>query len=222
MPVYININTVSEFVCLFVSLICLYKDKDPVWRALIFFLLVTCAVEVAGIHLRKELHRPNFMLYNIFLIVECFIQSYFFYHLIKVYKDKAMVLVIWIVLFLLCYFTELYKNHLGGFVFQTSSLMSVMLVLAGVYFNYLVLKDERFKRLSTDASFWWVSGTLCFYFGSTACNIFFEYLVHDKTPAISHSVRYIVFNILNIVLYLNWSYAFICRYRQRISSSSSD
>jgi hypothetical protein len=28
-----------------------------------------------------------------------------------------------------------------------------------------------------------------------------------------------VFSIINIILYLSWSYAFICRYRQRILSS---
>jgi hypothetical protein len=94
--------------------------------------------------------------------------------------------------------------------------------LASVYYFYLVLKEDQFRQLSVYAPFWWVSGTLCFYFAGTAGNIFFNYLIHDQAPVISHSVRYVVFNILNVVLYLSWSYSFICRYRQRISSSLSD
>lgn len=222
MPVYITVNTVAEFVCFLTALLCLYKDKDPVWRALILFMFITCFVEVAGIHLRRVLHQPNFMLYNAFLVIECVVESYFFYHLYKIYHNRSKLFCAWIITFMFIYFAELLSNKYAGFVFITSTIVSVVLVLASVYYYYLVLREDQFRSLSVYAPFWWVSGTLCFYFASTASNIFFSYLVKDRAPMISHSIRYIVFNILNVVLYLNWSYSFICRYRQRISSSLSD
>ena len=73
--------------------------------------------------------------------------------------------------------------------------------------------------IGSDAPFWWVNGTICFYFAGMACNIFFKYLVKDVTSDVSHSARYIVFSILNVILYACWSYSFICRYFQRTSTS---
>jgi hypothetical protein len=222
MSAYITVNTTAEFICFVVALLCLYKDKDPVWRVLILFLLATCVVEIGGIYMRKVLQQPNFMLYNVFLVMECFVESYFFYHLYKIYNNRSKLFGGWLIIFLLVYFAELCKNQYAGYVFITSTVVSVVLVLASVYYYYQVLQEDHFRDLSMYAPFWWVSGTLCFYFASTAANIFFTYLVKDQAPQMSHSIRYIVFNILNVVLYLNWSYSFICRYRQRISSSLSD
>ncbi|WCT10966.1 hypothetical protein [Mucilaginibacter jinjuensis] len=222
MSPYITVNTTAEFICFVVSLLCLYKDKDPVWRLLILFLLVTSMVEVGGIYMRRVLQQPNFMLYNVFLVIECLVESYFFYHLYKTYYNRFKLFGSWAIIFLFVYFAELITNKYAGFVFITFTVVSVVLVLASVYYYYLVLREDQFRSLSVYAPFWWVSGTLCFYFAGTASNIFFSYLAKDRAPIINHSVRYVVFNILNIVLYLNWSYSFICRYRQRTSSSLSD
>ena len=222
MSAYITVNTAAEALCFVVSLICLYRDKEPAWRLFILFLLVTVVVEVCGIYVRTELHLPNFMIYNVFLLVECLVQSYFFYYLYKTYRGTQRLFTGWLVVFAFFYFTELVKNHFGTYVSASSTTMSVGLILASVYFYYLRLKEEKSRQLVTYAPFWWVNGTICFYFAGIACNLFFSYLVQDRTPGIGHSARYIVFSILNIIVYLSWSYAFICRYRQRISSSSSD
>lgn len=221
MSAYITVNTVAEFLCLVLSLLCLYREKDRVWRALILFLLLTCLVELAGIYIRRGLHRPNFMIYNIFLVIECVALNYFFYHLVKAERDLKQLLIGWFVFFLLFYFTELYLKRFGTYVSASSTLMSVELILASIYYYYLLLKEEKYRQLSNDAAFWWVNGTICFYFAGIASNIFFSYLLQDKTPGLTHSARYIVFSILNVILYSSWSYSFICRYFQRTSSSLS-
>ena len=217
--IYITVNTISEFVCLLAGLIFLSKDKDPAWRLMLAYLLLTCIVEVAGIYIRKVLHVSNIPLYTVSLLPECFVTSYFFYSLYKVYHPKIKWLIIWLSVFLIMYFTELILNHFSDFVSITASVMSVVFVLASLYYYYLKLKDEHFERLLFYAPFWWVSGTLFFYFGSTACNLFFDYLI--KYPSISYefSIRYIIFCILDVILYYFWSYAFICRYLQRKSYS---
>jgi len=216
MTIYITVNTVSEFLCFVISILCLYRDKDSVWGNFIFFLLLTCLVEIAGIYIRMR-HRPNFMLYNLFLVIECAVLNYFFYHLLKENRLKK-ILTGWIVFFLLFYFIELIVKHFNAYVSASSTLLSVELILASIYFYYRLLKEEKYRQLSKYAPFWWVNGTICFYFAGIACNIFFRYLLH-KAPDISHTVRYIVFTILNVILYTSWSYSFICRYFQRTSSS---
>lgn len=217
MKIYITVNTLSEFFCLVISILCLYREKDKVWKSFILFLLLTCLVEIAGIYIRKELYRPNFMLYNFFLVIECAVVNYFFYHLLKANHNLNKLLTGWLVIFLLCYFVELFVNHFNTYVSTTSTVMSVELILASIYYYYRLLKEEKFRKLSKDASFWWVNGTICFYFAGMAFNIFFKYLFQDIP--VNTSASYIVFSILNVILYSCWSYSFICRYLQRTSSS---
>lgn len=218
MRAYITVNTVSEFFCLVISMLCLYREKDRVWKNFILFLLLTCMVEVSGIYIRR-IPQSNFMLYNIFLVVECAVLNYFFYHLFKVYHNLKVLLAGWFVVFVIFYFIELYVKHFNAYVSNSSTIMSVELILAGVYYYYRLLKEEKYRQLSKDAPFWWVNGTICFYFAGIAGNLFFKYLLQEKGIHITHTARYIVFSILNVILYSCWSYSFICRYFQRTSSS---
>jgi hypothetical protein len=220
MTAYITLNTASELFCLVISILCLYREKDKVWRSFILFLLITCLVEIAAIYMRIVVHKPNFMLYNIYLVIECAVTNYFFYHLLAKNHILKKVLTGWLAIFMLFYFIELYINHFKAYVSASTTFMSVELILVSIYYYYRLLKEEKFRQLSKDASFWWVNGTICFYFAGIACNIFFKYLFQDKTYVTS-SASYIVFSILNVILYSCWSYSFICRYFQRTSTSSS-
>lgn len=217
---YITLNTASEFSCLLISIFCLYREKDKVWKSFILFLLLTCVVEIAGRYIGGVLYKPNFQLYNIFLVIECAVLNYFFYRLFEANHKLKILLTGWLVIFLLFYFLELYVKHFNGYVSTSSTIMSVEMILASIYYYYRLLKEEKFRQLSKDAPFWWVNGTICFYFAGIACNLFFKYMIHDKPP-MTHTARYIVFSILNVILYSCWSYSFICRYFQRTSTSSS-
>lgn len=213
--IYITINTAAEFVCFLAALIFLFKDKDLAWKLLIPYLLLTCLVEIAGIYIRRVLVMPNFAVYNVFLLFECSVTSYLFYNLYKPYGYKIKWIITWFATFLAMYMLELVLNHFGNFVTVTASVMSVVFVMASLYFYFLKLRDEHFERLIYSAPFWWVSGVLFFYFGSTTCNLFFDYLIQYEFITYNHSIRYIIFNVLDIVMYFFWSLAFICRYRQR-------
>jgi uncharacterized membrane protein YfcA len=221
MTAYLTINTIAEGLCAIASIFCLYRDKALAWRLFIPFMLLTVLVEIAGIYIRQQ-HRPNFMLYNMFLVVECAVQNYFFYYLYASYRDipkpRGYLLIVFVLFFVLFFFAELVYNRFNAYVSVSSTILSVELILASVYFYYLLLCEEHSRRLSGYAPFWWVNGTICFYFAGIASNLFFNYLVQDHTHGINHSARYIVFSMLNIILYISWSYAFLCRYRQRISS----
>ncbi|MBB5395750.1 hypothetical protein [Mucilaginibacter sp. AK015] len=216
--IFVTINTASEFLCFLAAVIFLYREKTLAWKLFIPFLLLTCSVEVAGIYIREFAGVSNYQIYNVYLLFECGFTSYFFFHLYKAYNYKVIWLVTWLCLFTVMYVTDLLYHHFSQFVSTTASVMSVVFVLACLYFYYLKLRDERFEPLLFSAPFWWVSGTLFFYFGSTACNNFLDYLSHYENITFSRSIRYIIFNVLDIIMYLFWSYAFICRYRQRKSS----
>jgi len=220
MPTYFTVNTIAELICFLISLFCLFKDGNPIWRSFILYMFIVYTVETGGIFLR-ELNKMNFHLYTVFLIIECTMMSVFFFHLYSKYKTRlAIVFYAWIAIFMVFFTAELATNRFKVFPFRTAELMSVVFVIASCYFYLIIIRDEKFRRLSTYPPFWMVNGILFFYFGGTACNIFYDYLSHEKLSLPSMSIRYITFNILNVLLYSCWSYAFICRYLQRNLSSS--
>lgn len=219
MPSFFTINTVMELGCLAVATVCLYRERNSYWKSFIYYLLSVCVVEFVGIYLRK-VHLPNHNWYTACLWIECLMLSSFFYHLFSKYKIKLSLLYSWLGIFMVVYLAEIWYNKLDNFTFRTAAFMSVVFVIASLCFYVLILRDEVFRKLSTYPPFWIVNGCLFFYFGSTACNLFFDYLIHDHYSTLSLSIRYLTFNILNILLYSCWSYAFICRFLQRNSSSS--
>ncbi|MES2265654.1 MAG: hypothetical protein V4520_02760 [Bacteroidota bacterium] len=216
--VFLTFNTVSEFLCLLAAIIFLYREKSIAWKLFIPFLLLTCSVEVAGIYMREIMQVRNYPIYNLYLIFECGFTSYFFFYLYQAYRYRPIWLFTWLSLFTVMYATDMVSHGGKLFAGDTATVMSVVFVLASLYFYYLKLKDPHFVPLIHSAPFWWVSGTLFFYFGSTVCNTFFTYLSNYESITYSRSIRYIIFNVLDVTMYIFWSYAFICRYRQRRSS----
>lgn len=219
--IYITVNTSAEFICLLVSLFCLRRDKEPIWRFFILYLIFTISTEVSGIHLYKVLHQSNIWIYNIFLLVEYATVSSFFYYLFKPYGFKIKWLFIWFGFFIIFYLGDLYLKDFKKFNSNTASMMSVVFVVASLLYFYKKITDDSFEKLSVYPPFWWVSGTLFFYFGSTVCNVLFDYMSLQPSTAFSFSVNYVIFTILNIIQYLMWSYSFICRYLHQKSLRTS-
>jgi hypothetical protein len=212
---YFTVNTVAEWICFFVGLVCLTADKDLLWRRFPAYLLIVCLVETGGIYFRETLHLPNTPLYNGLVPLECIAVSCMFYYLLKPYGLKQSILIGWFILVGSSFLVETLPGRFSRYAHHTIVLMAVVFIVASLYYFYLVLKDEHYVNLFTYAPFWWVSGTLIFYFGGTATNTFFEYLVNDHVAdSIQYSLRYHIFKVLNVLLYGCWSYAFICRYRQ--------
>nr|WP_294943265.1 hypothetical protein [uncultured Mucilaginibacter sp.] len=213
----ITLNTAAEFLCFLAALIFLYRDKSAAWRLFMFYLLLTFCTETTGLVMRKVYGMPNLQLYNIFVLAECSFTSIFFYNLLKPYGYSIKWLYGWLATFALMYTAELWFTHFKEFAAFSAAGMSIVFVLACLWFYYLKLTDERYEPLLSSGEFWWVSGALFFYFGSTACNIFFDYLSQNEVSTYNGSIRYIIFNVLNIILYSFWSFSSICRYRQRRS-----
>ena len=216
---YFTINTVSEIICLLVAIFCLFRDKNAYWRSFVVYMFLVCLTELGGLYLHKH-NITNAIIYTGFLIIECSMVSSFFYYLFYKYHPKSKWIYIWLVIFIIAYITELANIPFNYFPNHTTTFMSVVFVIASLYYYLLITRDETFRNLGSYPQFWIVNGILFFYFGSTACNVFFEYLLQEIVTSMSMSIRYITFNILNILLYGCWSYAFICRYRQRNSFTS--
>jgi hypothetical protein len=206
---YFTANTIVELMCLVFAVICLMNDKNAVWRSMMFYLLVTCIAEFSGIYI-SSFKRNNHWVYNIFLICEIGFTNLMFFNLFNKYIKPNLVILIGMALLVVLYLMELYGHGFYTYNNSTYTVMSVMFVLYSLYYLSLLIKDDNYINLSRSAEFWWVVGTLFFYFANTVCNLFDDQLYAVMiTP--KHHLTYFIFKALNIILYSCWSYSFICR-----------
>lgn len=209
MVTYLTPNTIVEIVCFLSAVVCLRRDSDFVWRSMIVYLLITCVAEISGIYIAEKTHNNNWI-YNLFLICEAGFTNLMFAHLFNRRRKAKTLVVMGCVLFGVLYICGLFDH--GFFVYNnaTYTVMSILYFLYGLYYYYYLLTDHRYIDLKRSSEFWWVAGTLFFYFSNTACNLFDQKL--EGVMITAHmTLNYLIFAILNIILYGCWSYSFICR-----------
>lgn len=215
---FLTLNTLLEFLCFFVALICLRKDADWLWRDQIWFLLITCITELAGIYV-KNFYRvdgnnghPNGWVYNIYLLFQITFLSLVFNHFLKKHTKCKPIIIGGLVLMFLVFVFEVIEHGFLKYNSVTNTVMSVCLVFYSLYYYYYLLKDDAYISLLHLPSFWWVAGVLLFYFGKTACNLFYN-MLSPTAENFSQQLRYIsyIYYGLNFLMYGLWSYSFICR-----------
>jgi len=213
---FFTINTTVETICFLIAMICLFADTNIEWRLFILFLFITCITEMAGIRFKKlyledRIHNhPNIWLYNILLLFQISFISLIFEKLLNRYINIKSIIILTVILLVSTYIYELIRHGIFRYNELTNTMMLVFIVLCSLYYYYLLLKDENYIELKYASDFWWVTGILFFYFGTTACNIFFESLSPEKMKSIKH-LTYYIYCAFNIILYGCWSYSFICR-----------
>jgi len=197
-----------EIICFITALICLWKDKSSVWRSFSIYLLITCIAEITGVALRKS-HHYNQWVYNTSLVFEAVFNSLLFGSILNKYINSKPLILSGLAIILFVYVYDL-STH-GFFIFNdyTATVMSVIFVVYSFYYYFLLIKDEQYTDLKRDAYFWWVTGALFFYFGSTVSNVFYGFLGTIKFNG--HNITYYSTGALCIILYGCWTYSFICR-----------
>jgi len=205
----LSLNTIIELICFLISAFCLIKDGSKIWKTQIFYLAIICFTEILGRSLIKQMHyKSNYWLYNIFLVFElAFVCSMFYYLFQSFFKKGKYVILSGIILFAGSYTYDLATHGFWEFNNFCNTVISIFYCFCCLYYFYLLLKDERYFAILKLAPFWWVTGAFFYYFGSTACDIYFDSLVSIQ----DHSLRKIIILLLNIILYSCWSYSFICR-----------
>jgi len=207
-------TVIIEIVCLFFAITYLKKEKGY-WNGIMWFMLFTVITEMAGYCMRVILHYNNHWLYNFYLLAEASFMSWLLYK-ISIFNSKPLVIT-GLAVFVICYLYESIHSDFTEYSSVSNSILCIYLTIVCCLYYYFLLKRDEYINVVKYAPFWIITGCFFFYFGRIGCNFFFEYLV-----AICNKygvpVRYIIFIILNFILYGCWSYAFICRYRHTISS----
>jgi len=214
---YLTIYTTAELICLIAAVVCLYNAKALHWRLLIPFMLITCLVEIGALPL-KAVYRANPIpsnssawMYNLLLLLQMGAFTVMFYNFIGKYLVGKFLIVTGITILLLLYIYEIYTNAFGIFNYnsRTYSVMSVLFVIYSLSYYYALLKNEEYAELKFLPDFWWATGTLFFFFGTTALNMFRSKLVIQPLK----NTLYLGYldTTLIVILYGCWTYAFICK-----------
>lgn len=208
MSAYLDEITMAEGICAITGYLCLKSRKDLPTTLLWSYVLLIFFAELFGAYLGKR-YGANIWYYNLLLLVQA---SFFFYTfkniLDKLTKSGPLILSA-LCLVLIAYSYDLIthgpqtRHHLAHTVFGLS------MVSCALYYFYLLLVSSEYIDLKTSATFWWVAGTLLFFFPVSVINIFGTPL--RKILLNPGDTLYITFKVLNIILYTSWIYAFICK-----------
>jgi hypothetical protein len=185
---------------------------------MILFMAITCITEMIGVYLKTRNHADplhahhNEWLYNILLVFQVGFISLMFRNLFNTYVKSDPVIFGGIAFLALLYICDLIRHGVFNYNNLTNTVASILFVMYSLYYYYLLLKDNAYEKLHNSASFWWVAGMLFFYFGRTACNIYFSQAPLIKLPPNQqHNLAHSIYIVLNIILYTCWSYSFICK-----------
>jgi hypothetical protein len=211
-----TIVSVITTICFLLSLFFIKNDS---WgKYFIPFMALTAAVEWTGYILFFRFGYENYWLYNAYLLVEiCFLFS-LLNSFTRVYtRSTRWFIAAWLI-FIALYLWESSHSRFREYSGYANLYASVCIIIACFFFYYFLMKQPDYINIMRYGAFWVISGLFFFYLGSVACNVFKSQLtqVYEKTGL---PIRYIIMLVLNIFLYSCWSYAFLCRYQQKISSS---
>jgi len=209
---YLSFTVVTELISLFLGVIFLIRDKSIFWRILLLYVFLSAGTELLGKFCARAYH-TNLLVYNIFIFIEISFISYGFYVFLKEYADiKKLIFSVYLAT-LVIYIGYFIFYGINSYNILTVSVISVVFVIYALMYFYLLLKDENYVNLKFHPAFWWIGGTLIFYFGGTLAN-FFDDIIRQNSFGKS-SNRLFIYNTLNVFLHGFWIYAYICRARQR-------
>ncbi|MDN3587474.1 hypothetical protein QWY86_12385 [Pedobacter aquatilis] len=209
-----SIGSIIISICAALALIFLIRDKSPFWKIITLgYMVIVLSTELFAKYIGR-LYHSNIVVYNIYTIIELTYITYAFYYFLKEFRDiKKLIVPIYIFIMAIYIGFTLTHDIVRDYNSITVSIMSVVFVIYGLLYFYLLLKDEKYIDLKFHPAFWWVGGAIIFYFGGTLAN-FFNDVIQQKFLG-KYNTRHIIYTTLNILLYGFWSYSFICRARQR-------
>jgi len=210
------ITCVFEFICFLVSVLSLRERNKKDWiRYFPLYLFFVFAFDLYGYIESKFIHaQNNYWLYNCFKLIDGWFCFLILYKISATYYTKKIVYILEMTLGASVFIYEAITIGFSQYFRLTDLTNNVCVIFSSLMYYYYLLKDDEMIKLSVSTPFWIVAGFFFFSFGSITTSLFFKYLA-DINKQLGIPVRYIIFIAINLILYSCWSYAFICRYKQR-------
>ncbi len=204
----------------FLSSLTLYlrKDRETYLRYFPLFLFAVCAQEAISEY-RESIHiLNNLFYYNPYTILVCCYYFLTIYWIIHNKKVKKIIIYILIIYPVIAAVNILFIQKVNSFHTITYSIGGLIIVLLCVYYFFELFQATANVNLLRQPSFWICSGLLFYYSCSFPLYGLNNFLIQSASLTVIKNLIF-VFQILDVLLYLSFTIAFLCRLRVRKSTS---
>jgi len=201
----------------FLSSITIYllKDRQAYLRYFPLFLLVVCIEESVSFY-RQSIHvLNNLFYYNPYTILVCCFYFMTIYWIIRSKKVKKIIILL-VILYPVVAAINILFIQKNTFHTITYSIGGLIIVALCVYYFFELFQTTTNVNLLRQPSFWICCGLL-FYYSCTFPLYGFNNLLASASLTVIKNLIF-VFQILDVLLYLSFTIAFLCRLRVRKST----
>jgi len=211
MNMYVPLATM---VIAFLSSLTIYlrPNREPYLRFFPLFLLL-CILQEGVSNYLMSIRQTNLWYYNPYTIFVCCYYYLVIYWIIHSKKVKKIILSILFLYPLIAMVNIFFIQKVTAFHTITYCLGCLIIVALCIYYFFELFQQSRTVNLLRQPSFWICSGLL-FYYSCT----FPLYGVTNIVPRTVVINLIIVFQLLDVLLYLSFTIAFLCRVRVRKST----
>jgi len=210
----------------FIASILLIKNSDKKLRAIRFYLGFVVLVESACYYMAWVAKIYNGWVYDVSMLVEFGFGIWLLSNYINAKWNSTIILIAYL-LFCSVYLFEVQKQwdiiklhqlympisshpkYYINFFDKANTMGSIIMICLCMLYYYSLFKQDEYVDLKKDPVFWIISGYFIFYTAGIGINTFFEKLVEVRRDH-AISLRYILINGLNVVLYGCWIISFLC------------
>ena len=199
----------------FVALACIVgfvilfnKGLPRPFSLLPFYLLLTLTIEIIGWRIGAQ-GKNNTIYYNFFSIFSLIFYSYFIYHLLTSRTIKTIIIVAAIIWPVIALINLIFVQGLHQFNTMTYAISSMLIIIFCVCFFFELFKKSEALNLKRNPGFWFVTGLL-FFNACTLPLLGLANYIYQFSPVLINNFATIL-TILNILLYVLFTIAFLCR-----------
>lgn len=200
----------------FLIAVCCYKGlRLYKIEAFIPLLLVTCVIELLGSNSKYFGWGSNYFIYNMYLLLSPPFYLWLFYRMLHL-SGKAsyiyfFIAVLCILLILVNYYFLQGTNKFNSDSFLFIEFINIVFC-SMVLFKMAVIDEPENERIYMHPFFWISVSLLLFSLGSLVVLGLQEYIVSHQIQMEGKSIYRIIMPVLNVILYLGYTYAFLlCR-----------
>ena len=200
-------------ICWLISLVSILFKYPKHLRLFSWFIFVSVAIEWIGWYIARHLHRNNLWLYNFNIIIE-FLFLPFFYRLILRSHKIRQGIKLFLIIYPIIFFINLFFIQ-GLYVFNTYPYLIgdiFVLVLIINYFKEILLTPNNIK-LHREPVFYISIAFLLFFTIEIPYTMLLPYFINHNLEVAMALIW--VIKILNAVLYVLLSVAYLCQPRMR-------
>jgi hypothetical protein len=203
---------IGTIICAFIGIVTFGRDRPSYLSLLPIFLLTSFIIDSIGWWLSSS-GKSNILLYSIFHVFLFNFYLFVLFSIVQKPKAKLVIKYIMLVFTILAIANFAYYQGLNHFHSVTYSIGSFCIVAICAYYFLELFRLPHSVNLMREPGFWICSGLIFFF--SCGFPIFGSINIMGVLPKVLINNIGILLNILNILLYILYSIAFLCRNNTR-------